>query len=163
MVSAESDDSRDAAGRVSREGAGHHFLPTGTYLHIYCPHCEGDLLVDRRVHLAIVTAEGQPGELRLSPRFNVFDRQATVDLAVGSQLRDLCCPRCQASFVHRDLECEWCQSPIARVHVSAVRLDFDLYLCARVGCHWHGVSEQDRQRVQLDEPDVRTDGDSETP
>ncbi|MBD3235295.1 MAG: hypothetical protein GF330_01160 [Candidatus Eisenbacteria bacterium] len=148
---------RDEAPRVSREGVGHRFLPTGTFLHIYCPHCQADLLEERRVHLFIVSARGLEGVLRLSPRFNVFDKESTVDLEPGTEIRDLRCPRCDTSIVHRDLECEWCQAPIARVHVSAVRLEFDLYLCTRVGCHWHGVSEEDRQRVSLDEPPGRSD------
>lgn len=156
---ADEHDSRNETPRGAREWSGHHFLPTGTYLHIYCPHCRSDLLADRWVRLAIVTAGGVEGELLLSPRFNIFDRESTVELEPGSRIRDLRCPRCQVSVLCRDLLCEWCQSPTARVHVSAVRLDFDLYLCTRIGCHWHGVSERDRRRVSLDEPGARTDDD----
>ena len=67
---------------------------------------------------------------------------------VGKTLR---CPHCEASLLVPDLHCEECGATALKLRISAVQLDFDLYLCTKIGCHWHGVSDDDRRRLILEQ------------
>ena len=127
------------------------FLKTGTYLHTYCPDCGYDLVEANWIRLGIVNDSGEHGLLRLSPRFNVFQRECDVELVPGTQIKDLVCPRCNASIVDSAKRCNLCDARTARLRVSIVRHDLDLFICLRVGCPWHGLSEEDEGRVVLEE------------
>ncbi len=131
-------------------------LRTGTYLHTSCPACRGDLVDDGWIRLRASNASGKVGELKLSPRFNVFDKEATIPFDSGAPIPSLQCPRCNTSLIVSDQTCELCGSPAAKVRVSAVRLEVTLYFCTRAGCRWHGVSEEDRRRLILDRTDEKT-------
>jgi predicted RNA-binding Zn-ribbon protein involved in translation (DUF1610 family) len=150
-MSGREQDSQDHEARPASGTDAGRFLKTGTYLHTYCPHCSADLLDERRVHLTVIAPGGERGKLKLSPRFNVFDRQATIDIEPGTEFGDLCCPRCGRSIIEPEVHCKVCSAKTARIRVSAVHLDFDLYICARAGCPWHGLTEEDRKRIILDE------------
>jgi hypothetical protein len=127
-------------------------IRTGTYLHPCCPLCGYDLVEDYGVHLEIIGPRGERGELRLSPRFNVFHKEATINLPIGTQIQDILCPHCNSSMVEPDRPCERCQSHAAKIRISVLHDDLALYICTRIGCHWHGLTEEDGQRVILDEP-----------
>lgn len=126
-------------------------LRTGTYLHAYCPHCRKDLAEENSVKLLIEVASALRGELRLSPRFNVFQKEANVPLEPGVEICDLRCPGCGDSIVVADRTCSQCGARAAKLHVSVVHLDLDLYFCMRTGCTWHGLTSEDEQRIELDE------------
>ena len=126
-------------------------LRTGTYLHAYCPVCGVDLVEDRLINFEVTTKSGEEGVLKLSPRFNVFDKDSDVAIEHGTEVEDLRCPRCHTSLISPDMNCGICSGRTVRVRISAIHLDFDLYLCARIGCHWHGVSDEDRRRLILEQ------------
>jgi len=124
-------------------------LRTGTYLHTHCPSCGANLIENEWIRLS-VTAGSETGELKLSPRFNVFDKSLTISLTPGEEVDDFSCPRCHKTLMDETEACELCGSKTARILVSAVQLDIHLYVCARMGCPWHGLSEKDRERLVLD-------------
>jgi hypothetical protein len=126
-------------------------LKTGTYLHTSCPHCGHDLVEANWIQLGITNEKGEQGRLRLSPRFNVFQRDSDVALVAGTEIHDLVCPRCSTSIVEDSRHCSRCDSRTARLHVSFLRLDLELFFCLRIGCPWHGLSEEDEGRVVLEE------------
>jgi hypothetical protein len=126
-------------------------LRTGTYLHAYCPLCGADLVEDRLIRFEVTTKSGEVGILKLSPRFNVFDKDSDVDIEHGTEVEDLRCPRCHDSLIAPETNCGTCGARTVRVRISAIHLDFDLFLCARIGCRWHGVSDEDRRRLILEQ------------
>ncbi len=125
-------------------------LRTGTYLHTYCPACGGNLIKDDWIAFDIKVGD-RTGELRLSPRFNVFDKESDIPLEPDTELDDMSCPRCQASMINPRVRCGRCGAKAARIKVSAVQLDVHLNVCVRLGCPWHGLSERDRTRLILEE------------
>jgi hypothetical protein len=127
-------------------------IRTGTYLHPCCPNCGYDLVGHDQVLLIVIGPGGQRGELRLSPRFNVFQKESSIGLADGTQLQDLLCPRCGGSMVESERPCELCNSRAAKLRISVVGRDLDLFICTRVGCPWHGLAKEDGQSVILDKP-----------
>ncbi len=149
------DDMHEQAGKPTPEHGNEtsqpdlHVLRTGTYLHTHCPSCNANLLEDEWIRLN-VTAGKEKGELLLSPRFNVFDKSLTISLNTGEEVDDFSCPRCNETLMDETESCEICGSRTARILVSAVQLDIHLYVCARMGCPWHGLSEKDRERLILD-------------
>ncbi len=125
-------------------------LRTGTFLQTSCPHCGADLVDQRWIYLRIIAPGNEVGELKLSPRFNVFEKESTIDLPPGEEVQDLQCPHCGASLLADPDRCEICDAPVARVRVEAVRVGFNLLFCTRVGCRWHGLPNEDRARIDLD-------------
>jgi hypothetical protein len=134
----------------SRASGDPMLLRTGTYLHAYCPLCGADLVENRLINFEVTTKSGEVGVLKLSPRFNVFDKDSDVAIEHGSEVEDLRCPRCHTSLLSPDTNCGFCGARTVRLRISAIHLDFDLYLCARIGCRWHGVSDEDRRRLILE-------------
>jgi len=134
-----------------RNGRNPELLRTGTYLHTRCPSCGHDLVEKNWVRLRVTNAAGDQGQLRLSPRLNVFQRECDIPLQPGTEMRDLTCPNCGASIVEPHRHCSHCSARTAKLHVSVVRLDLVLYICLRVGCPWHGLGDEDEGRVVLDE------------
>jgi predicted RNA-binding Zn-ribbon protein involved in translation (DUF1610 family) len=125
-------------------------LRTGTFLHVYCPSCGANLNQRDWIHLHM-TVGGQSGWLKLSSRFNVFDKKMSLNVPATAELDDLSCPRCQESMINPDLRCERCGSKTARIRVAAVQVDVHLDICVRLGCTWHALSELDRTRVVPEE------------
>jgi glutamate synthase (NADPH/NADH) small chain len=126
---------------------------SGTELSTFCPHCHHALnIVDatsRRVWLGLTAhADGKTGELLLSPVFNAFDRQASIDLEAGQVVTDLVCPHCGESLVEPQGVCEKCGSPTARLIVSAQSRAIDFLICTKVGCRWHSISGADKARIK---------------
>lgn len=126
-------------------------LRTGTYLDAHCPHCGHDLAEHNWVRLAIIGPGGEPGLLRLSPRFNVLQRESTTPLEHGAEIKDILCPGCKRSIVDPDRRCDQCNSKAAKLRIAVVHMDLDLFICTRIGCPWHGLTAEDEQRVILDE------------
>lgn len=125
-------------------------LRTGTFLHVYCPSCGANLNQRDWINLEM-TVGGKSGLLKLSSRFNVFDKEMSLDIPPPTELDDLSCPRCHASMINPDILCERCHSKTARIRISAVQVDVHLNICVRLGCTWHSLSEIDRNRVVAEE------------
>ena len=125
-------------------------LRTGTYLHPCCPLCGEELVEDSLLHLTVIGAKGKQGELLLSPRFNVFAKESTIELAKGSNMQDLLCPHCKGSMLVPERPCELCNSKTAKLRVSVLGRDMDLLICTRIGCPWHGLTEDEDSHVILD-------------
>jgi Zn-finger nucleic acid-binding protein len=125
-------------------------LRTGAFLHVYCPSCGANLNQRDWINLEM-TVGGESGLLKLSSRFNVFDKEMSLDIPPPTELDDLSCPRCHASMINPDIFCERCHSKTARIRISAVKVDVHLDICVRLGCTWHALSELDRTRVVAEE------------
>ena len=125
-------------------------LRTGTLLHVYCPSCGANLNRRDWIHLDM-TVGGETGWLKLSSRFNVFDKKMSLDIPAPTELDDLSCPRCQASMINPDLLCERCGSKTARFRIAAVEVDVYLDICVRLGCTWHALAQLNRNRVVAEE------------
>jgi hypothetical protein len=134
-----------------KETGQEQILRTGTYCHTYCPACGADLIENLRINFLVTTATGEAGRMKLSPRFNVFEESATIELVTGTVVADLRCPHCEASLLVPDKQCSECGATALKLRISAVHQDFDLYLCTKVGCHWHDVSDDDRRRLVLEQ------------
>lgn len=143
------DDAREPLGKKTMK-PGLHVLRTGTYLHTYCSVCGANLIQGDWI-IFNIKAGSQVGELQLSPRFNVFDKESTIALAPDIELDDICCPFCQVSLINPRVVCGRCGAKAARIRISAVNLDIHLNICARLGCPWHGLSERDKARLILEE------------
>ncbi len=124
----------------------------GTELSTFCPHCHQALNVfdpvTRQIWVRLnVSLDGQEGELLLSPRFDVFDRQADIDLPDGVVVDDLSCPHCGQSLVEQGA-CDECGSPPARLVIYAQSRLVEFSICTKTGCHWHGMSRADRAKIK---------------
>jgi hypothetical protein len=124
----------------------------GTELSTFCPHCFQALNVfdpaTRQIWVRLtVSADGQTGELLLSPKFEVFERQVSIELCEGRAVDDLSCPHCGRSLVE-PRTCEQCGAPAARLVIYAQSKLVDFSICTTVGCHWHGMSRADQARIK---------------
>ena len=134
-------------------------IKSGTFLNCYCPHCKHSLNSGEEVVFIVVNAKGERGELKLSPYLNVFKKESTIYLKKGEQTKDLICPHCQTSLVvpmedskeKKEDKCHDCDVPAARILVAAVSRIVSFYICLRVNCHWHGLTEKDETSINLDE------------
>lgn len=133
----------------NEQPAKREILRTGTYLHCYCPHCQMDLATENWVRLLVEGTNRSAGELLLSPRFNIFQREFRVPLEEGVGIRDLRCPGCNESLALSDRRCTRCGSQAVKLRVAVVDLDLDLFFCMRAGCPWHGLSTEDEKRIAL--------------
>jgi glutamate synthase (NADPH/NADH) small chain len=123
----------------------------GTELSTFCPHCHQALNVfdpiSRQIWVRLtVSASGQQGELLLSPKFDVFERQVSIELGEGQVVDDVSCPHCGQSLVEQRA-CEECGAPAARLVIYAQSKLVDFSICTKVGCHWHGMSRADQARI----------------
>ena len=40
---------------------------------------------------------------------------------------------------------------MAKILIAALTKIVPIYLCTKVGCHWHGLSEENERIIQLDD------------
>lgn len=123
-------------------------IETGTFLHTYCPYCRKSLIEGDMLKLKI--RNGEEGFLILSPYLNVFSSKSTVFLPEDKIVEDLSCPHCDHTLILHDRTCEKCNSPVAKISVSARTKLIDFYICTRKGCKWHGLSENDLYEIRLE-------------
>lgn len=126
-------------------------ITTGTFLKSYCPYCERTLIEDNKLKLTIVRNGGEKGQLLLSPYLNVFISKSTISIPDMGVAKDLKCPHCTKSLMVRDQRCPRCNSEIARIKVAAMSKMIDFYICAKKGCTWHGLSDDDIQDIILED------------
>ena len=128
-------------------------IKSGTYLDSFCPFCEKELTKENELLLEVVNPDDQSGAVSLSPYLNVFERNTHLHLPKGKNVKDVKCPHCHESLVREDVLCGICASPSASfmVRVSTEKVPF--YICTKVGCTWHSISNEDESKLILDDSD----------
>ena len=126
-------------------------LETGTFLMAYCPHCRKSLIENEMLKLKI--SNGEEGILMLSPYLNVFTSKSTVFLPEEKAVKDLKCWHCDKSLIDGEKVCGKCQSPAAKISISARTKFIDFYICTKKGCKWHGLNEDDLFEIRLEDSD----------
>lgn len=126
-------------------------ISCGTFLKCYCPHCNLSLNQGESAVLDIINCEDELGEVRLSPYLCIFSRRSTISLPEGHTPKDIICPYCQESLLVPDKKCGVCGSPVSRILIAALTKIVPLHICTKIGCHWHGLSEEDERTIQLDD------------
>jgi ssDNA-binding Zn-finger/Zn-ribbon topoisomerase 1 len=126
-------------------------LETGTFLQAYCPHCKRSLIDADMLRLKIVNDKKEVGDVMLSPYLNVFSSKSSIFLTEGKPVGDLECFHCDESLMEKDKQCELCNSPVARISISARSKLIDFYICSKKGCRWHGLSEDDINEIKLED------------
>jgi DNA-directed RNA polymerase subunit RPC12/RpoP len=126
-------------------------IKNGAFLSSYCPHCEKSLIEDRMIKLAIENEKGEKGFLMLSPYLNVFTHKSTVKLPEHQVIKNISCPHCGEKLFIKEKQCPVCNSDIAMMKVAAMTRMIDFYICAKKGCTWHGLSDEDLQSIILED------------
>ncbi len=126
-------------------------IESGTFLQSYCPHCRKSLIENNMLKLKIIN--GEEGFLLLSPYLNSFTSKSTIYLPEDKAVSDVKCYHCDTSLVEKEKNCGKCNSPIAKINVSASTKLIDFYMCTKKGCRWHGLSEDDLYNIKLEESD----------
>lgn len=126
-------------------------IESGTFLQAYCPHCKKSLIEDEMLKVKI--SNGETGYLILSPYLNVFSSKSTVFLPEDKTIKNVSCPHCDKSIISEKMKCEICNSPVAKIEVSARTKLLDFYICTKKGCKWHGLSEDDFYDIRLEDSD----------
>lgn len=126
-------------------------IKCGTYLKCYCPKCLLSLNQGEHAVFDIVNSKGETGEVRLSPYLCIFSRRSTISLPEGQAIKDILCPYCEESLIVDKMDCESCGQRVAKIMVAALTKIVPLYVCTKIGCHWHGLSEEDERTIQLDD------------
>jgi glutamate synthase (NADPH/NADH) small chain len=119
----------------------------------FCPRCRAALdaydAASRRVWLRLLVRKGgQDHELLLNPRLEVWERVCSGAVQDGDVAEDVSCPHCGSSLLEPDRACDACGAPVFCVEVSVRSRVAPLWLCARAGCHWHGVSTQAAAKIR---------------
>jgi ssDNA-binding Zn-finger/Zn-ribbon topoisomerase 1 len=128
-------------------------IKSGTFLRIYCPHCENGLIEKGSVIFKIKNVKKELGYLLLSPYLNVFHNKSTVYIPEGAVVEEILCPFCEESLFAKDIDCEDCNSPAVEVQVAAIRRMIDFYFCSKKGCHWHNLNPKDMHFVLIQDSD----------
>jgi predicted RNA-binding Zn-ribbon protein involved in translation (DUF1610 family) len=115
------------------------------FLHAYCPKCSAELIKDKDVQLIAVTKEDKKETFELSVYLNIYEAEHMHSIIVRpeKELKDLQCPNCNQSIVHPTLMCEVCGSHAAEMSVAAVHTQVPFFFCMKIGCQWHGMSQDD--------------------
>lgn len=126
-------------------------IESGTFLNSYCPHCRMNLISEGKIIFKMVNDKGELGILYLSPYLNVFKHATTIQVPEKLPLQDIKCIFCDDSLIEPGEECPKCGSPVAKIHISALKKLVDFRFCTRKGCTWHGISDEDLRDVMLDD------------
>ncbi len=126
-------------------------IGSGTFLPTYCPHCSESLIEGESMVFRVETQEGQIGRFALSAYLNVFTNEHTVEIPHAEEVRDLRCIHCDHTLICEKLTCGECGSRTAHLQVAAMRKLISFHVCLKMGCHWHGMSEEDNQLLKLED------------
>ncbi len=126
-------------------------IESGAFLQSYCPLCKKSLIDNGMLKLKILN--GEEGFLILSPYLNVFSSKSTVFLPEDKTVKNVSCTHCDDTLISTTKKCGKCDSPVAKIAVSARTKLLDFYLCTKKGCKWHGLSEEDLFDIRLDDSD----------
>jgi len=137
----------DAADRSSQEKK---HIRTGTFLDCRCPHCGKSVIENERIKLGVINHKLEQGILRLNPYLNFHDSTSTIRLEDWQPMQDVLCPHCVHSFRETGTRCDECGSQVGRFVVRAGGEIFELLFCLRKNCHWHGLTDEARERISLE-------------
>ncbi len=126
-------------------------IESGSFLNVYCPHCNKSLIDDEMLKLRIVNEKKEEGYIMLSPYLNVFSSKSTIYLPEEKELSDIKCYHCDKSLKLSDTKCEKCGTSIAKVLVGARTKMIDFFICSKKGCTWHGLSKRDLDDIRLED------------
>lgn len=126
-------------------------ITSGTYLKAYCPHCSTSFINDDVLELTIVDNNGDIGHLLLSPYLNVFNHKSSIVVPKRTEARDVRCSNCDKTIIIDEKECHDCGARVIKFKVEAVSRLIDFYICAREGCNWHGLSQEDLDDIMLED------------
>jgi len=126
-------------------------IASGSFLSAYCPHCHKSLIEGDNMVFRIRTQEGREGLFSLSAYLNVFTNESTVEIPFAEELADLSCTHCNRSLLVDEPACDTCGARTAMVTVSAMRKLISFFICMKIGCNWHGISEEDTQLLALED------------
>lgn len=126
-------------------------IESGTFLQTYCPHCLKSLIEDDMIKLDITNEKNEEGVIMLSPYLNVFTSKSTVFLREHETLRDIQCPHCHQSLRQENKLCGLCNSPVAKINISARTKFIKFYICTKKGCRWHGLSDDDLYEMKIED------------
>ena len=135
---------------LSEEDEHVEIMRTGTFLQSFCPHCKKSLIEKGSIKLHLHRGDKR-GFLMLSPYLNVFTSKTTIRIPEDEFIGDLYCIHCHKSLLVEGGKCEECGSEIARITVSASKRLVDFHICARKGCRWHGLSQEDLNDIRLED------------
>jgi len=140
--------------QTPKEAKAHkELIKSGTFLRIYCPHCQKSNIEKGSAIFWIINEQNEAGYLMLSPYLNVFTSKYTVFIPEGAVIKDVQCPQCKTSLLLKEIKCGDCEAPAVGVSLAALRKFIDFYFCSKKGCHWHSLSEKDLHYVSLEDSD----------
>ncbi len=128
-------------------------ISSGAYLSTYCPHCQISLVENDTIKLKVKGKDGTQGFLYLDPHLNSFSNKSTIDIPENEVVEDLSCPHCSHSLIDYKDKCKKCHADVAAIKVSAFTKLIDFKFCSRKNCHWHGLSNEDLEMIELDDSD----------
>ena len=126
-------------------------LKTGTYLQAICPFCSESLTSKNELLLEVTKQSGEKGELAISPYLNIYERTTRLTLPEGEEIEDIKCPFCHKSLIRKDLDCKLCSAPAATFLVKLSNTNVPFNICSRVGCKWHSISQEDENKIILED------------
>ena len=128
-------------------------LKSGTYLYAVCPFCSKELTSQNKLMIEIVNPDGEVGELAISPYLNVYEHKTELHLPEGKEVKDIRCPFCHDSIIREDVKCSLCGSPAATFLIKLSNSKVPFNICSRVGCVWHSISQEDENKIILEDSD----------
>jgi len=96
--------------------------------------------------------KGQDMTLKLSPYLDVFEVETSIPIEPGEVLDDLLCPQCKKSLLSKEISCGECNSPVAKIIISAYSKLIPFFICLKYGCEWHGLTKADERKIKLKIP-----------
>ena len=123
----------------------------------FCPRCHAGLDVydarTKRVWIGLTVRVGETVcELLVNPRLDAFEHVCSNCWSDGTLADDVLCPHCQSSLLVAEHVCQECDAPVFSIEVSVRTRVAPLSLCARAGCHWHGVSTSAQAKIKSAAP-----------
>lgn len=126
-------------------------IESGSFLQTYCPHCKKSLIENDVLKIKVIKKEGESGYVLLSPYLNVFSSKSTIFLPEDENVGDIRCFHCDKSFMISDFSCERCGTQLAKILICARTKMIDFFICAKKGCTWHGLSNEDMDEIRLED------------
>jgi ssDNA-binding Zn-finger/Zn-ribbon topoisomerase 1 len=125
-------------------------IQSGTKLQCVCPHCQQELTKGEEMIVDVSDQAGNQGTLSLSPFLNVFKTRCTLKMQPREELAAMNCPSCKKSLMVDDAQCVLCGASAARFQVKTARGDVSFFICVRRQCHWHGLDDEARGKLELE-------------
>lgn len=139
----------EAEGFHQPDGA-KELIQSGAKLQCACPHCSAELVKGDELLVDVQDKAGNAGVLSLSPYLNVFNTRCTLTLPPREELGGMSCPHCKQALIVDQAQCVLCGAKAARFQVKTSRGDVSFFICVRRQCHWHGLDDEARNKIELE-------------